>query len=170
MVLEIAGRRILADPVSAAGTVYIFGAGHVSLALARLTTMVDFRTVVLDDRRQFASKERFPKADDVHVLENFKAALEGLFIDPNSYMVIVTRGHSHDKTVLAQALRSTAGYIGMIGSRRKRAAIYDALLAEGFTQADLDRVHSPIGLAIGAETPEEIAVSIIGELIAKRAG
>ncbi len=170
VVVEIAGRRILADPARAAGTVYIFGAGHVSSALAHLTRMVDFRTVVLDDRQQFANKERFPAVDDIRVLESFDAALDGLFIDPDSYLVIVTRGHSHDKTVLAQALRSKAGYIGMIGSRRKRATLYAALLDEGFSQDDLDRVHSPIGLSIGAETPEEIAVSIIGELINQRAG
>ena len=83
--------------------------------------------------------------------------------------MIVTRGHIHDKTVLAQALKSSARYVGMIGSRRKRDLIYEKLLEEGFTKQDLERVHAPIGLAIGAETPEEIAVSIVAELIQVRA-
>jgi xanthine dehydrogenase accessory factor len=170
VVADIAGRRFLMDPAAVSGTVYIFGAGHVSQALARLTNRVDFRTVVLDDRPEFANKERFPAADAIHVLDSFQTAIEGQIIDPDCYLVIITRGHSHDKTVLAQALGSEAGYIGMIGSRRKRDALYAALLEEGFTQSDLERVHSPIGLAIGAETPEEIAVSIVAELISQRAG
>jgi xanthine dehydrogenase accessory factor len=95
--------------------------------------------------------------------------MEGLDIGEESYLVLVTRGHAYDKTVLAQALGTSACYIGMIGSRRKRDAIYEALLREEFTRADLDRVCSPIGLDIGAETPEEIAVSIVAELIQARA-
>jgi len=96
--------------------------------------------------------------------------LEKIPVDESSYLVIVTRGHIHDKTVLDQCLRTKAKYIGMIGSRRKKAMIYEKLLEEGFTKADLDRVHAPIGLDIGAETPVEIAVSIVAELIQVRAG
>jgi xanthine dehydrogenase accessory factor len=151
------------------GTVYIFGAGHVARQLARLTKMADFYTVVLDDREEFANRRRFTNSDEIVVLESFEAAFEDRAFDSHSYIVIVTRGHSHDKTVLAQALQTTAGYIGMIGSRRKRDIIYQKLLAEKFSQADIDRVHCPIGLDIGAETPEEIAVSIVAELILKRA-
>jgi xanthine dehydrogenase accessory factor len=95
--------------------------------------------------------------------------LPDLNIDENSYLVIVTRGHLHDKVVLTQALRSEAGYIGMIGSRRKRDKTYEVLLQEGFVKRDLDRVYSPIGTDIKAETPEELAVSIVGELIKVRA-
>ena len=95
-------------------------------------------------------------------------ALAGLEIDADSFIVIVTRGHKFDREVLEQSLRTSAGYIGMISSRRKKAAVYAALLAQGVSQAALDRVHSPIGLEIGAETPEEIAVSIVAELISVR--
>lgn len=151
------------------GVVYIFGAGHVSRELAGLTRKVGFCTVVLDDRKEFANRRRFGGADEVVVLKSFEQAFESRAIDDNSHIVIVTRGHSHDKTVLAQALKTDAGYVGMIGSRRKRDIIYQKLLAESFQQADIDRVHCPIGLDIGAETPEEIAVSILAELIRHRA-
>jgi xanthine dehydrogenase accessory factor len=96
--------------------------------------------------------------------------MAGLPVDPTSYLVIVTRGHTHDKTVLEQALSTEAAYIGMIGSRRKIEAIYKRLLEEGFSEEQLARVHAPIGIDIGAETPEEIAVSIVAELIKVRAG
>jgi xanthine dehydrogenase accessory factor len=130
---------------------------------------VGFKVVVIDDRPEFADPEKFPKAEDVHYY-SFDSVMERLPVDGSSYVVIMTRGHSHDKTVLAQALKSPAGYIGMIGSRRKISIIFGKLLEQGFTQEQLDRVHSPIGIDIGAETPEEIAVSIIAELIKVRAG
>lgn len=168
-VLQIEEKRFLVEPVSAYGTVYIFGAGHVSQKLALLTSLVDFRTVVLDDRPEFANRDHFTAADQVILLESFDQACKALDIDQESYMIIVTRGHAHDKTVLAQALKTNAGYIGMIGSKRKRDTIYRALREEGFTDNDLKRVYSPIGLEIAAETPEEIAVSIVGELIKVRA-
>ena len=161
--------KFLLEPVFVPGTVYLFGAGHVSQQVAVITKMTEFQTVVMDDRSEFANRERFPMADDIIVIGSFEQALAGLDIDADSFVVILTRGHSHDKTVLAQALRTKAGYIGMIGSHRKRDAIYNALLNEGFTEEDLKRVYSPIGLDIAAETPEEIAVSIAGELIEVRA-
>ncbi len=163
-------RQWLVEPLDVAGTVVLFGGGHISQQLAPLAARVGFRTWVVDDRAEFASRSRFPEADQIVKVDSFEQALEGLKIGADGYLVIVTRGHLHDKTVLAQALRTDAKYIGMIGSIRKRNAIYEALRAEGFTEADLERVHSPIGLKIGAETPEEIAVSIVGELIACRAG
>ncbi|MCE5334405.1 MAG: XdhC family protein [Desulfobacteraceae bacterium] len=160
----------LVEPVSNDGAVFIFGAGHISMELAPLTSLVGFKTVVLDDRLEYANRERFPSADEILVLDRFDNAMNGLPVDTESYLVIVTRGHAHDKTVLEQALRTKAGYVGMIGSRRKRDAIYRALLEEGFGRPDLGRVHCPIGLDIGAETPEEIAVCIVAELIKARAG
>ncbi len=169
-IAEYQGRRYLVEALSHEGTVYIFGAGHVSQQVAPLASLVGFSVVVLDDRQEFANRERFPQADGVIVLDNFDAALEGLEINADSYLVIVTRGHAHDQTLLRQALATPAGYIGMIGSRRKRDAVYENLGKEGFTRQDFDRAFSPIGLAIGAETPEEIAVSIVGELIQVRAG
>lgn len=169
VVMVIDEKRFLVETIFNYGTVYIFGAGHVSQKLATLTSYVDFRTVVLDDRQEFASQERFPRVDRVIVLESLARAFQDLEIDQESFLVIVTRGHAHDKTVLAQALKTNAGYIGMIGSKRKRDTIYRALREEGFTDSDIQRVYSPIGLEIDAETPEEIAVSIVGELIKVRA-
>ena len=128
-----------------------------------------FKTVVLDDRPAFANREVFDSADRIILLDTFEHALQAVELDSQSYVVIVTRGHVHDKTVLAQALRTPAGYIGMIGSRRKRDTIYQALRDEGFTAQDVGRVYSPIGLGIGGETPEEIAVSIVAEMIKVRA-
>jgi xanthine dehydrogenase accessory factor len=164
------GRRYLVEALSHEGTVYIFGAGHVSQQVAPLAGLVGFSVVVLDDRQEFANRERFPQAEEVIVLDNFEEALKGLEINADSYLIIVTRGHAHDQTVLRQALQTQAGYIGMIGSRRKRDAVYENLGKGGFSRQDFDRVFSPIGLAIGAETPEEIAVSIVAELIQERAG
>lgn len=159
----------LVEPFLKAETVFIFGAGHVARQLAALCKMVAFRTIVLDDREEFANRERFQNADQIIVLDDFKNAFNELQIDRHSYIVIVTRGHSHDRTILARALKTDAVYIGMIGSRKKRDIIYGKLLQEGFTQMDIDRVMSPIGIDIAAETPEEIAVSIVGELIQHRA-
>lgn len=162
-------KRFLVESLSRAAVVYIFGAGHISHKLAPLTGLVGFRTVVLDDRQEFANRQRFDTADEIIVPDSFERVFEGLDIDENSFLVLVTRGHAHDKTVLGQALRTRAGYIGMIGSRRKRDAVYDALCGEGIPRVEFDRVCSPIGVDIGAETPEEIAVSIVAELIRARA-
>lgn len=167
--LNIAGETFWAEPVGVPATLLLFGAGHVSLQVANLAGQVDFRTVVLDDREDFANRRRFPLADEVRVIADFDHSLDGMDVTADSYIVIVTRGHHHDQTVLAQALKSPAGYIGMIGSRKKRDTIYRNLRAEGFSDVDMARVYSPIGMAIGAETPEEIAVSIVAELIAVRA-
>jgi xanthine dehydrogenase accessory factor len=168
-VVSASGVRFLVEPLCHNGTVYIFGAGHISQKLAPLTSLVGFRTVVLDDREEFANRARFETADEVLVPSSFDNALLGLDIDRDSYVVIVTRGHAHDKTLLAEALKTEAGYIGMIGSRRKRDAIYESLRGKGFAPEVFERVHSPIGLSIDAETPEEIAVSIVAELIQARA-
>ena len=170
VILSHATGRFLVEPYFVSGTVFLFGAGHVSADVAKLAKSVDFRVVVLDDRKEFANRARFETADDVCVLTSFDHAFDTLDIDRDSHIVIVTRGHLHDKTVLTQALKTKAGYVGMIGSRKKRDAIYLSLLNNGFTNDDLKRVHSPIGLAIGAQTPAEIAVSIVAELIAVRAG
>jgi xanthine dehydrogenase accessory factor len=163
------GTHYLVEPMCLEGVVVIFGAGHISQELAALTSRIGFRTLVLDDRQEFANRERFPLADQVIVLDSFEHAMQGLDIDANSYIVIVTRGHAHDGTILRKALQTQAGYIGMIGSRRKRDAIYEAMRKEGFTAEMLQRVYSPIGLNIGAETPAEIAVSITAELVQARA-
>jgi xanthine dehydrogenase accessory factor len=168
LVLDETG-RFLVEPLNRAETVLIFGAGHISQKLSPLTNLVGFRTVVLDDREEFANRARFESADEVIVLSSLDDAMRGLDVDERSYIVLVTRGHAHDKTLLSQALKTKAGYIGMIGSRSKRDAVYESLRGEGFAPEVFDRVNSPIGLDIGAETPEEIAVSIVAEIIDKRA-
>ncbi|HBS59229.1 MAG TPA: xanthine dehydrogenase [Firmicutes bacterium] len=165
----LAEQRLVVEPIRQAGTVYIFGAGHVSQKIAPLSESVGFNTIVLDDRTDYANRARFPEVAEVRVIPDFQGCVPGLSVDEDSYLVIVTRGHLHDKTVLEQALRTRAGYIGMIGSRTKRDKIYQALREAGFNAGDLARVYSPIGLKIEAETPEELAVSIVGELIKVRA-
>jgi xanthine dehydrogenase accessory factor len=163
----IGDMRLLIEPLRNSGTLYIFGAGHVSQKIAPLSETVGFRTVVLDDRIEYANRERFPLSPEIILLESFDRLPE-LAIDEDGYIVIVTRGHLHDKTILAWALKTKAGYIGMIGSRRKRDKIFEVLTGEGFGKQDFDRIYSPIGTDIGAETPEELAVSIVGELIKVR--
>jgi xanthine dehydrogenase accessory factor len=167
--VEIGGRRFWVDVIRNSGVVYIFGAGHISREVNDLAQRVGFSTVVLDDRQEFANRQRFSAPAELVLLESFDDCLKGLSLNGDSYVVIVTRGHVYDKTVLAQSLRTGARYIGMIGSARKKETIYKALLAEGFTQEDLKRVHCPIGLKMETETPAEIAVSIVGELINERA-
>lgn len=166
--LTLAGQDFFVDRLGSRGTVYLFGAGHVSRQVARLTAMLDFRTVVIDDREAFANKERFPQAEEVVVVDDFANAVKHLSVTSDSYFVIVSRGHLHDQQLLRQALQTPAVYIGMIGSRRKRDLIYQSLKTEGITVEELKRVHAPIGIPIDAETPEEIAVSIAAELIAVR--
>ena len=160
--------QIFVEPLVSPGTLYLAGAGHVAQALTPLAVAVGFTVVVIDDRAEFANQERFPEARETRVVADFGHCLQDL--DQDDYLVIVTRGHQHDRDVLAQSLATRAGYIGMIGSRGKRAAIYASLRDSGFSDNDLARVHCPIGLAIGADTPEEIAVSIVAQLIQVRAG
>jgi xanthine dehydrogenase accessory factor len=166
----IDGRRFCLDVIESKESLYLFGAGHVAKEVAALALHVGFRTIILDDRLEFANDKRYPIPAEVRVIDSFTDCFDNLVIDEDSYVVILTRGHMHDKTVLEQALKTRAGYIGMIGSKRKRDTIYKALLSEGFTDEELNRVCCPIGLPIDSETPEEIAVSIVGELIQTRAG
>ncbi len=146
----------------------IAGGGHISLFTAQAASMAGFSVTVLDDREEFAKPTRFPHAKATHVVPDFKHCFA--VCPPTKYtcIVIVTRGHMHDKTVLAQSLNTKAGYIGMIGSKRKRTQVYDALLNDGFSQNQLQKVHCPIGLKINAETPEEIAICIVAQCIAHR--
>lgn len=161
--------RLIAD-FDTKATAFIFGAGHVGQALEPILRYVNFTTRVIDDRPDFANRERFPDADEVVVIDSFLDAYQGMETDADSYVVIVTRGHSGDYDVLKQTLERTTAYIGMIGSRNKVGEVYRMLREDGFKQEDLDRVYSPIGTNIFAETPEEIAISIAGEMIKVRAG
>ena len=162
------GQRFLVEPLRPTGTVYLFGAGHLSQRVAPLSQSVGFRTVIVDDRQEFANRERFPAPAEIVPVDSF-ATLPSLPIDENSYLVIVTRGHLYDGVVLKQVLRSDAAYVGMIGSRGKRDLVFKDMINHGFREDELARVHAPIGTNIGAETPEELAVSIVGELIQVRA-
>ena len=161
--------RYLIEYLGHINKAYIFGAGHVGHKLAPLLNYVGFYTVVLDDREKYANRNRFPKVNEVVLLDSFHNALDNLHIDENSYIIIVTRGHQYDQTILGQALRTDAAYIGMIGSIAKRDQIYRKLMDEGFSMKELDRVFSPIGLHIGGQTPEEISIRIAAELIDIRA-
>lgn len=167
--VSLGQRQAMLEPVNISGTTFIFGAGHVSRSLAEFTAAVGFWTVVLDDRPEFANRQRFPLADEVIVLDSFEGVLSKIEIDRDSFVVIVTRGHQNDRKVLAQMLNTDAGYIGMIGSRRKCELIYQELRKTGCSEEDIRRVHAPIGLPIRAETPEEIGISIVAEMIQTRA-
>jgi len=156
------------DPLAVLERVYIFGGGHVGLYVAFFVKKVGFEYVVIDDRAEFASRERFPDAvrlvvDDPGIVAN------ELEVTTNDYIIIVTRGHKNDYAVLRGVLSKPARYIGMIGSQTKRTQIFERLQTnDGVSDALLSKVHSPIGIAINAETPEEIAVSIVAELIKVR--
>lgn len=147
---------------------FIFGAGHVGLAVEPILRYVDFLTYVLDDRDEYANRERFPDAEEVMVIDDYEHGFDNIDTDEDSYIIIVTRGHMGDYEILRDALRKPSGYIGMIGSRSKVAGLKKMLLAEGFSEEDFNRVHTPIGIEIQAETPEEIAISITAEVIRAR--
>ena len=161
-------QKYYAEPLQTAGRVYIFGGGHISKSLVPVLYPLGFRTVVVDDKAEFADPARFPLAEQT-IQAQFTDYSAIVPIDDSDYVVIMTRGHANDYDVLVQALRTKACYIGMIGSRSKLKTTREKLLADGFSDEDFDRVHAPIGLAIKAVTPEEIAISIAAQLIMERA-
>jgi len=158
---------IFVEPVLPPALLYIFGAGHVSLNLYKVARNAGFDVVVVDDRQTYANRERFPHAKEV-IAEDFDRVMAGLAPSESAYVVIVTRGHRDDMRVLRWAVRTHARYIGMIGSKRKTITIFRELVKEGLAPELFERVHAPVGLDIGAITPEEIAVAITAELIAVR--
>lgn len=164
------GRQVHAETIERPTRAVICGAGHVALALAPIAAAAGFPPVVLDDRPEFADAGRFPDAAQILTVRSFDEAFDRVEIDEHSYVVIVTRGHQHDFSVLTQALRTPAAYIGLMSSRSKWARIETGLRELGFGDRDVARIHSPVGLAIGAESPAELAVSIVAELIKVRAG
>ena len=145
-------------------TLYIFGGGHVGLALSKVAPSAGFRVEIVDDRPAFAARERFPDATAVHTLE-LDTAIGALPIDRESFIAVMTRDHSFDGEVVAQALETSAKYIGMMGSRRKVSKIVESLKSAGFEDDQIDRIHAPIGMNIGGATPGEIAISIAAQLI-----
>ena len=156
--------EVFIEPILPSATLYIFGAGHVGQALAKLAKIVGLRVVIIDDRVEFANKERFPEADEVLVTD-YKDAKEKLKLFPNAYVVIVTHGHKNDFEVLKSFVERDLNYIGMIGSRMKVEEIFKALEKDGIPKRLLKKVHAPIGIDIGAEAPAEIAVSIMAEIV-----
>ncbi len=159
--------EIFIEPVLPVPLLYIFGAGHVAFELFKAARNAGFDCIVTDDRDTYANTERFPGAREV-IARDFDETLKEITPSESSYIVICTRGHRDDMRILRWAVQTPARYIGMIGSRRKAITVFRELTQEGLNPELFDRVHSPIGLDIGAVTPEEIAVSILAELIAMR--
>jgi len=161
--------EVFIDVINPHPTVLIVGAGHVGRSLAVLSSFLGFRTVVLDDRAELANAERLPQADEI-IVGDIVEELARFHINPQTHIVIVTRGHEHDRDALRQMVSSPAAYIGMIGSRRKVTMVFDELKKDGIAEEVLAAVHAPIGLDIHAETPEEIALSIMAEIVMVRRG
>jgi xanthine dehydrogenase accessory factor len=158
--------EVFVEPILPQPVVYLFGGGHVSTEVAKAAQAVGFGVAVIDDREAFANSERFPMAQEIFT--SFDDAFQKLKPNGSSYLVIVTRGHKEDMRVLAWAVRANARYVGMIGSRRKVLSVYKALEKEGYRMDEFERVFAPMGLEIGALSPEEIALSIVSELVAVR--
>jgi xanthine dehydrogenase accessory factor len=158
--------EIFVEPILPQPLLYLFGGGHVSMALAKAAFSAGFGVAVVDDREAFANLQRFPMAQEVFT--SYEDAFSKIKPTASSYVVIVTRGHKEDMRVLAWAVRTGARYIGMIGSKRKVLSVYKALEQDGYRPEEMERVYAPMGLDIGALSPEEIAISIVAELIAVR--
>jgi len=158
---------VFVEPVLPVPTVYIFGAGHISKSLAQVASLAGFSAVVVDNRESFANRERFPDAAEVHAAE-YEEVFPRLAINENSYIIIVTRGHRDDMRVLRLAVGTPARYVAMIGSRRKVLNVIKELEKDGIDRAAFARIHAPMGLDIGAISPEEIAISVAAEMIAVR--
>ena len=158
--------EVFVEPILPQPTLYIFGGGHVSMAVAQAAHTAGFAVGIVDDREQFANAQRFPMAREIFT--SYEEAIAKIQPSASTYLVIVTRGHKDDMRCLAWAVRTQARYIGMIGSRRKVISVYRALESDGYRAEEFERVFAPMGLEIGALTPEEIAISIAAELIAVR--
>ena len=158
--VEIFVEPILPDP-----KLILMGAGHIGQTVAQVAHRVGFNVAVVDDRESFANRERFPQAEEL-VVAAFEEGFDAITVSQTSFILIATRGHGYDQVVLEQALQTPAGYIGMVGSRRKTQIIVQKLLEKGISPRALSRLYAPIGIEIGSETPEEIAVSVVAALIA----
>jgi xanthine dehydrogenase accessory factor len=161
-VMEVYLEPILPDP-----TLFIFGAGHVGQRVATVVKGIGFKVAVVDDRIKYASRDRFPEADELYV-EPWEDVFKKLPVNDSSYLLIATRGHNYDLACLRFAVLSPAKYIGLLGSRRKTRLLYETLEREGVDPRNFERVFAPVGIEIGSETPEEIAISIAAELVAVR--
>jgi xanthine dehydrogenase accessory factor len=160
---------VFVDVIAPQMTLLLIGAGHVAVPLAKLAHLLGFRTVVFDDRADYADRDHFPQAEDI-LVQDFEAGLSTLDITPNTWVVIASRSHESDAAALRAVVGSPAAYIGLMGSRRKVGLIFEALQEGGVREEQLARVYAPIGLDLGAETPEEIGLSIMAEMIMLRQG
>ncbi len=161
--------QLMLELFEAPARLLIVGGGHVGLSIARIGAIVGFSIAVLDDRPEFANPERFPMAEEV-LCGEVGEELDRTRIDETTYIVLVSRGHMQDEIALRHTVSRGPAYLGMIGSRRRTATVLQHLREEGFSEDDLARVHTPIGLDINAETPEEIALAILGEIVLIRKG
>jgi xanthine dehydrogenase accessory factor len=159
------GRDLITENVIPARCVCVLGGGHIGLKVEELARFAGFRTIVADDRPEFANAQRFPHARRVLDIEGYRNIFDKIPVDRDTAIVIVTRGHIFDREVLEQSIQTPARYVGMIGSRSKIAGVFESMSRNGISQSRLDQVHSPIGLPIFARTPAEIAVSIVAEII-----
>jgi xanthine dehydrogenase accessory factor len=158
---------VFVDVIAPHLTLLLIGAGHVAVPLAKLARLLGFRTVVFDDRAGYANRDRFPQAEEI-LVEDLETGLSSLDITPKSWIAIATRSHESDATALRAVVESPAAYIGLLGSRHKVSLIFQALREQGVGEEQLARVYAPVGLDLGAETPEEIALSIMAEIIMLR--
>jgi xanthine dehydrogenase accessory factor len=156
--------EIFVEPLLSAPTLLIVGAGHVGAACAELGKFLGFRVAIIDDRPEFLAREKFPTADELHV-GDLKTEIEKLEITPRTYVVLVTRAHTLDAEILGAVINTPAAYIGMLGSERRVLTVFKMLRENGVNEEILKRVHAPIGMEISAETPQEIAVSVMAEII-----
>ena len=159
--------NVYVEPILPIPTAYIFGAGHISKSLSKVSTIAGFRTVIVDNRENYANAERFPEAAAIHA-EEYEDVFPKLDVSESSYVIVVTRGHKDDLRVLRWAVAAPARYVAMIGSKRKTLEVMKHLRKEGVAVEQLARVHAPMGFEIGASTPEEIAVAVVAEMIYRR--
>lgn len=159
--------NVFVEPVVPQPTAIIFGAGHISKSLSKVAQLAGFRSIIVDDREMFANRERFPEADEIYA-EEYESVFPKLHVNETTYLVIVTRGHRDDMRVLKWAVNTNARYVSMIGSKRKVISVVKELQSEGAASSTFERIFAPMGFEIGAVTPEEIAVSVVAEMIAVR--
>jgi xanthine dehydrogenase accessory factor len=163
------GMSVFLEPLVDAHSLIIFGAGHIGSALSKVSKMLGFTTAVVDNRPEFANEEKLPWADRV-IADDYLKALQDLSFSDNTYVVILTHRHVHDFEILEYCIEQPLSYLGMIGSRKKVGKAFDQLREKGVDEEAIKRIHAPIGMNIGAESPEELAVAIAAQLIAVRSG
>lgn len=159
--------EVFVEPIIPPPRAFIFGGGHISKSLSKVATLAGFATTIIDNRDTFANRERFPEAEEIHA-EEYEEVFPKLFINESSYVIIVTRGHRDDLRVLRWAVTTPARYVAMIGSKRKVIGVIKELEKDGVPRSALERIFAPMGLEVGAVSPEEIAVAVAAEMIAVR--